>query len=122
MTGSRRLDGWRCQRGHVFLHRHRECPACGERLSATRVGVEAHLRSCTTVRVNPSGEPFRLGIAVTREGASTLCVVEGRVRGSGYDAVRLAVDDGRFTARATRWPAARNSRERSATRADSQKS
>ena len=45
-----------------------------------------------------TGEPFRLGVAVTREGARTLCVVEGQVRGSGYDRVVLVREGVRYMA------------------------
>jgi uncharacterized OB-fold protein len=86
----RRLDAWRCGRGHVFLHPHPACPECGERLAATRVSAAARLLLATTVRVNPTGLPYVLGLAETECGrARTLCRVEGPVRGGGHDAVRL---------------------------------
>jgi hypothetical protein len=54
----------------------------------------------TTVRVNPSGVPFRLGVAVARSGrARVLCRVADAVRGSGYDRVVLEERDGVVTAR-----------------------
>jgi len=44
----------------------------------------------TTVRVNPSGKPFQLGIAVTCSGrARTICRVEGNMRALGHDRVVL---------------------------------
>ena len=98
MSSGRSLTGWRCARGHAFLHAHAECPACAAPLVPTRVGAAATLIACTTVRVTPSGKPFRLGVAVTREGARTLCVVEGRVRGSGYDRVVLVRAGERYLA------------------------
>jgi hypothetical protein len=50
----------------------------------------ARLVLVTTVRVNPSGAPFRLGVAIEGCGrARVLCVVEGAVRGLGYDRVLL---------------------------------
>jgi len=94
----RSLSGWRCVRGHAFLHAHERCAECGAELTPTRVGAAARLVACTTVRVTPSGEPFRLGVAVTREGARTLCRVEGRVRGSGCDKVVLVELNGRYLA------------------------
>jgi uncharacterized OB-fold protein len=97
VTG-RTLDGWRCARGHAFLHAHTTCPECEAPLLPTRVGATARLLACTTVRITPSGEPFRLGVAVTREGARTLCVVEGKVRGSGYDRVVLVQAGRRYLA------------------------
>ena len=98
MRTGRTLAGWRCTRGHVFLHVHAECPECTATLAPTRVGAAAKLVACTTVRVTPSGEPFRLGVAVTREGARTLCVVEGRVRGGGYDRIVLVRAGERYLA------------------------
>jgi uncharacterized OB-fold protein len=98
VSRGRSLDGWRCGRGHAFVHEHKRCPACGASLRSTRIGARAKLVACTTVRVTPSGEPFRLGVAVTREGARTLCRVEGGVRGNGYDRVLLVEQDGRYLA------------------------
>lgn len=86
----RHLDAWRCEHGHVFLHPHHRCPSCGARLRAARVSPAARLLLSTTVRINPTGEPFVLGIAETESGrARTLCRVEGAVRGTGHDAVIL---------------------------------
>ncbi len=63
----------------------------------------ARLVLVTTVRVNPSGAPFRLGVAVERCGrARVLCVVEGAVRGLGYDRVVLEDRDGATVARPAR--------------------
>lgn len=70
-----------------------------------RVGIagEATLVLVTTVRINPSGAPFQLGVAVTRSGrARVLCRVEGAVRGLGHDRVRLEERDGVVVARAAR--------------------
>lgn len=65
----------------------------------TRLRATATLVACTTVRVTPTGVPQRLGVAVTLDGARTLCVVRGGVRGWGYDRVLLTREDGRFIAR-----------------------
>ncbi len=116
------LDGWRCGKGHVYLYPHDECPRCALALVPTRLGSMARLRSCTTVRVNPSGAPFRLGIAVTDEGASTLCIVEGPVRGSGRDRVVLVKTDERFVARGRGWRTTENNRAQVASGEDSHKS
>ncbi|MDH4035879.1 MAG: hypothetical protein OEX18_01745 [Candidatus Krumholzibacteria bacterium] len=98
-----RLVAWRCPRGHVQLHGAPACPACGERLRPARLSPDARLIATTTVRVNPQGRPFVLGIAVTRCGrARTLCVVRTRIRGNGRDAVRLCNEDGVVVARAAR--------------------
>jgi hypothetical protein len=86
----RRLDAWRCRLGHVSLHDDGRCATCGAPLSALHIQPDAFLELVTTVRVNPTGRPYRLGIAVTRCGrARTLCRVEGAVRGLGNDPVML---------------------------------
>lgn len=64
---------------------------------------EARLVLVTTVRVNPSGAPFRLGVAIEGCGrARVLCVVEGAVRGLGYDRVVLEERGGVTVARRPR--------------------
>jgi len=64
---------------------------------------DAVLVLVTTVRVNPTGTPFRLGVAITRRGrARVLCRVEGRVRESGHDRVVLEERDGVVVARRAR--------------------
>ncbi|MCH7549224.1 MAG: hypothetical protein IH969_06800 [Candidatus Krumholzibacteriota bacterium] len=93
------LEGWSCRRGHAFLYSHECCPACGAELSPRRLRAHATLRSCTTVRVNPDGDPYRIGIAVTEQGARTLCMVEGKIRGNGRDRVQLVLREGRYVAR-----------------------
>lgn len=104
------LPALRCACGAVYLYPHDTCPRCGGALVPVRVRSEARLVSHTTVRVNPTGVPYRLGVAVTHSGASTLCVVEGAVRGNGRDRVQLVLRDGRYHAlgarsRVTRSPA-----------------
>jgi hypothetical protein len=65
------------------------------------VRADATLVLVTTVRVNPFGAPFRLGLVVTRCGrARVLCRIDGAVRGSGHDHVVLEERDGVFYARA----------------------
>jgi hypothetical protein len=64
----------------------------------TRIPSEATIISHTVVRVNPSGAPVRLGVARTTAGATTLCIVHGKLRGNGRDRVRLVSIDGRFHA------------------------
>lgn len=57
----------------------------------------------TTVRVNPSGAPFRLGLAILYRGRTRiLCRVEGKVRGSGYDRVTIEERNGVMVARSAR--------------------
>jgi hypothetical protein len=95
----------RCERGHVHAHPQHDssCDACGARTRATRVLADATLVLVTTVRVNPFGAPFRLGLAVTKCGrARVLCRIEGAVRGSGHDRVRLEARAGVFYAVAVR--------------------
>jgi uncharacterized OB-fold protein len=93
-----RIHAYRCRDGTLYLHPHHSCPACGGRLVRVRIDPRARLVSHTTVRVNPSGEPLRLGVAVTDAGAATLCIVEGSLRGHGRDRVRLVLRDGRYHA------------------------
>jgi hypothetical protein len=72
-------------------------------VTATRLSSHAVLTLVTTVRVNPSGAPFRLGVAVTRSGrARVLCRVAGDVRGNGRDRVVLEERDGIVVARPAR--------------------
>lgn len=108
------IDAWRCERGHVHLHESAACAECGGAVRCARISSRARLIAVTTVRVNPTGNPFRLGMAVTRDGrARTLCIVEGDVRGSGCDAVRLELDGERIVARPWRGSRARAVRARS---------
>ncbi|MCI0451437.1 MAG: hypothetical protein L0Z51_03470 [Candidatus Latescibacteria bacterium] len=73
------------------------------RARVTRRAREAMLVLVTTVRINPFGAPFRLGVAVTRCGrARVLCRVVGAVRGSGHDRVVLEENDGVVVARPAR--------------------
>jgi hypothetical protein len=100
MSRAGRLRAWRCGLGHVQLNEDTSCGACGRPLRPARIGAAARLIAATTVRVNPAGRPFVLGVAVTRCGrARTLCVVETPIRGNGRDAVRLAERDGVIVAR-----------------------
>jgi len=72
---------------------------------------DARLVLVTTVRINPTGAPFRLGVAVMRSGrARVLCVVEGAVRGLGYDRVVLEERGGVTVARPARRRRPRSSR------------
>jgi uncharacterized OB-fold protein len=114
----RRIDAWRCDGGHVDLHAGAACAACGRRVRPVTIPCEARLVATTVVRINPSGRPFVLGVAVTRCGrARTLCRVEGALRNNGRDAVRLRDEGGVIVAVAIRG----RSRARSATRADSRR-
>jgi hypothetical protein len=115
------LAAWRCSRGHVHLHGADSCPDCGGRLQAARVSADARIIATTTVRVNPTGRPFVLGLAVTRCGrARTLCVVEAGIRGNGHDPVWLLNEAGLMVARAPR--VRERSPEPPATRGDWRKS
>lgn len=103
MDRSRWIEARRCIGcGALYIHDHEKCPACRAPLCSVRIGAGAVLVSHTTVRVNPTGRPYRIGVAVAAAGASTLCVVEGAVRGNGRDRVRLVYRDGRYHALAAR--------------------
>lgn len=85
-----RLTAWRCIHDHMTLQKDAACTSCGAPLRELCIAPDAVLELVTTVRVNPSGEPYQLGIAVTRSGrARTICRVEGAVRALGHDAVVL---------------------------------
>ncbi|MEJ2719957.1 MAG: hypothetical protein P8181_02285, partial [bacterium] len=81
--------------GHAFLYAHSECPVCGRVTSQMESSPLARLLALTTVRVTPTGVPFRLGLAETNEGAKTLCIVDGNVDG---DDVTLYVEEGLYHA------------------------
>lgn len=90
MMRGRQLDARRCAHGHLSVQLDERCTVCGRAMRSLRIRSEAVLELVTTVRVNPSGEPFQLGVAVTRAGrVRTLCRIEGSVRGHGNDAVVL---------------------------------
>lgn len=65
----------RCASGHEYFYRHARCPACDTPLEETWVDASATLVGSTTVRVNPSGAPFHLGLARLVTGATTLCIL-----------------------------------------------
>jgi uncharacterized OB-fold protein len=92
------ITAYRCPTGCLWLHEHEDCPDCGGRLEPVRINNEANVVSDTVVRVNPSGSPIHLGVARTTTGATTLCIIQGQIRGNGHDKVRLVVRDGRFHA------------------------
>ena len=94
----RPLNAWRCHCGAAYLFEHPACPSCGGRLQPTRIADAARLLTHTTVRVNPTGSPYRIGVAATSCGATTLCVIDGDIRGTGYERVRLELRDGRYHA------------------------
>jgi uncharacterized OB-fold protein len=105
-----RIVARRCPEGTLYLHEHGACPVCGGALTPVRIPSRAILVSHTTVRVSPTGEPYRLGVAVAAGGAATLCVVEGRIRGNGRDRVTLELRDGRYHAVGARARVTRRSR------------
>jgi hypothetical protein len=90
MMRRQRLSAWGCARGHITLQHDSACAACGASLGAMHIAPDAVLELVTTVRVNPTGVPYQLGIAITRAGrARTICRVEGAVRALGHDRVVL---------------------------------
>jgi uncharacterized OB-fold protein len=109
MKRHRRIEARRCRLGHVSLQSDPACLRCGEPMQPVRIRASAVLELVTVVRVNPSGQPYQLGVAVTRAGrARTLCRVEGKVRGAGNDAVVLERRDDLIIARPRRRIRARN--------------
>jgi len=97
------IPGVRCARGHVHAQAGTHCPECDAPTRSARLAGDAILVLVTTVRINPSGAPFRLGVAVTRGGrARVLCLIEGNVRGLGRDRVQLEERDGVVVARGER--------------------
>jgi uncharacterized OB-fold protein len=100
LTRPPRLSAFACARGHTYLHAHDACPQCAAPLRRRWIPPAATLTLDTTVRVTPGGEPFVLGIAVTRCGrARTLCRVDASIRGHGYDRVILERNGDIFVAR-----------------------
>ncbi|HEX6789798.1 MAG TPA: hypothetical protein VF247_00680 [Candidatus Krumholzibacteria bacterium] len=98
-----RLDARRCARGHVSLHADPACATCGAPMRDVRIRADAVLELVTVVRVNPTGQPYQLGVAITRAGrVRTICRVEGSVRGLGTDAVVLERRDDMIVARPRR--------------------
>ena len=90
MIRRHRLSAWRCKQGHVTLQADAACTVCAAPLVAMHIAPEAVLELVTTVRVNPTGQPYQLGIAITCAGrARTICRVEGAVRALGHDRVLL---------------------------------
>jgi uncharacterized OB-fold protein len=87
----------RCSNGHAFFEVYERCPRCGGRMEPITAGDAATLVSVTTVRVNPAGRPFRLGLAEVECGARTLCIVEDKHADIG-STVRLQLVDGRWSA------------------------
>lgn len=98
MRPGRHVTAYRCPNGTTWLHEHDVCPCCERGLNRVRIPAEATLFSHTTVRVTPDGAPVRLGVAVTASGATTLCIIDGNIRGNGRDRVRLIFRDGKFYA------------------------
>jgi len=90
MTRRKKLTAWRCIEGHMTLQKDPACTTCGASLRELRITPQAVLELVTTVRVNPTGQPYQLGIAITCAGrARTICRVEGAVRALGHDRVLL---------------------------------
>ena len=93
---SNQLHVFACPNGHAFFIERPECPTCGGPLAGTREPANARLLTHTTVRVNPTGRPFILGLAETRSGARTLCVLDAE---HAVSDVELYVDGDRIGAR-----------------------
>jgi uncharacterized OB-fold protein len=81
---------YRCEKRHPFFHRHDACPHCGLPLVEFAENARAVVISQTRVRVNPTGTPYRLGIAEVECGARTLCLIDGDVPPADGVSVTLA--------------------------------
>ncbi len=90
------LNTYVCELAHAFLVEHDVCPECNGALARRADEPRATLVAHTVVRVNPSGRPFRLGLAITNSGARTLCIIDDGVRG---EEVELYAREGCFHAR-----------------------
>ena len=73
------LTLYSCESSHAFFFPHKTCPLCGANLGETESPPDGVLVSHTTVRVSPTGAPFRLGLARVACGAQTLCIIEGEI-------------------------------------------
>lgn len=88
----------RCAGGHEFFHAYDHCPDCGAPLDRADIDDTAELVVETTVRVNPGGLPFRLGVARVFSGARTLCIIEEDAPTGSGATVRLRRVDGVYRA------------------------
>jgi uncharacterized OB-fold protein len=89
---------FRCAGGHVCFYPHERCPECDLDLAELRQPAAAWIVSQTTVRVNPTGLAFRLGIARVACGAKTLCLIEDGVPPQDNVPVTLENRDGLYHA------------------------
>jgi uncharacterized OB-fold protein len=76
---TRSVTLYRCEKSHAFFHPHDACPQCGSPLGEFVESARAVMISQTRVRVNPTGAPYRLGIAEVECGARTLCLIDDGV-------------------------------------------
>ena len=88
-----------CRNSHTFFFPHRTCPRCGAPTTRTDSPPDAVLVSHTTVRVSPSGAPFRLGLARVASGAQTLCLIEGELGSTPVSEVVIEERGGLYYAR-----------------------
>ncbi len=94
-----RIAVYACARGHASLEPARSCEHCDLPTSVVFRRNAARLLANTVVRVNPSGQPFQLGVCELVGGLRSLCRIVGDVRGDGTDWVALASNqDGVFVA------------------------
>ncbi|MFQ5512170.1 MAG: hypothetical protein ACE5EO_10005 [Candidatus Krumholzibacteriia bacterium] len=92
------LDLYRCGAGHAFFSRHATCPVCTRAVAPFTDSARATLVGQTTVRVNPGGEPFRLGLAAVACGAQTLCIIDAAVGDGDGQHVMLREENGLYHA------------------------
>ncbi|UCG52264.1 MAG: hypothetical protein JSW58_01535 [Candidatus Latescibacterota bacterium] len=93
----RPLTVFQCPTGHAFFYPHDVCPLCGTSLRETKSSPDAWLVSSTTVRVNPTGAPYLLGLAQVENGAKTLCIIDEPI--GDETPVVIYVKDGLYHAR-----------------------
>jgi uncharacterized OB-fold protein len=93
------LTLYRCERSHAFFFPHQTCPLCGAALGETESSPDGVLVCHTTVRVSPTGAPFKLGLARVACGAQTLCIVEGEIGTDPGEEVVILKKDGLYYAK-----------------------
>lgn len=100
-SGNGELTIHRCGEGHAFFYPHGQCPVCGAATHTAARGPAATIISHTIVRVSPSGQAFRLGLAEISCGAKTLCIIDDGVELNAIDTggVLLYLTDGLYHAR-----------------------
>jgi len=71
---------------------------CGAKIESFGAPPQGALVSHTTVWVNPTGTPFKLGLARVECGAQTLCIVDGEIGSDPDEAIVLVAKGGVYHA------------------------